>query len=140
MQQQSHARASEFNTRAISVASFLRSIQPQLEEHAATRGAELAVERAPAELQVIADQGALHQILLNLVDTAARATVSGGSIRMWCESNTQVVALRLRGAGAGVPSTPDEAVISATREVARSMGGDVKVSAGTYTVELPRNA
>lgn len=140
MQQQFHPRASEFNTCTINVSSFLRGIQPQLEEHAATRGAELAVERAPADLQAIADQGALHQILLNLVDTAARATVSGGSIRMWCESNTEVVALRLRGAGSGAAFTHDEAVISATREVARSMGGDVKVSAGTYTVELQRNA
>jgi hypothetical protein len=59
---------------------------------------------------------------------------------MWCESNAHVVALRMRGAGPGDPRLQDHAVILATREVARTMGGDVKVSDGTYTIELQRTA
>ena len=138
--QQTNLRAPEFNQHKISIAAFLRSIQPQLEEHAATHGALLAVERAPADLQARADQSALHQILLNLVDTAARSTVRGRSIRMWCESNAHVVALRLRGGASDDARLHDHAVISATREVARGMGGDVKVNGGTLTVELQRTA
>lgn len=138
MQQQGSARNPDSTERSIGVAAFLREIQTQLEEHASAHGAALAIERAPADLRIMANQSALHQILLNLVDTAARSNASDTNIRMWCESNAHVVALRLRGASAGDSRLRDQAVISATREVARSMGGDVKVSAGTYTVEIPR--
>jgi signal transduction histidine kinase len=140
MLQTTSARNSDFNERPTSIAAFLREIQERLAEHASIHGAELTIERAPSELRAMANDGALHQILLNLVDTAARATVAGSSIRMWCESNANVVALRMRGGGSGDPRLHDHAVILATREVARTMGGDVKVSGGTYTVELQRTA
>ncbi|HEY0304690.1 MAG TPA: hypothetical protein VGC44_06945 [Longimicrobiales bacterium] len=137
---QQTARASEFNEHPISVASFLRAIQPELQEHAAARGTELAIERAPGDLRIMANETALHQIILNLVDTATRCVMSGSSIRMWCESNAQLVAVRMRCGSCHGLRLADQAVISATREVARDMGGDVKVVSGTYTIELPRTA
>jgi C4-dicarboxylate-specific signal transduction histidine kinase len=140
MLQTTSARTADFKQRPTAIAAFLRDIQERLAQHASTHGAELTIERAPGELRALANDGALHQILLNLVDTAARAAVAGGSIRMWCESNAHVVALRMRGAGPGDPRLQDHAVILATREVARTMGGDVKVGDGTYTIELRRTA
>jgi C4-dicarboxylate-specific signal transduction histidine kinase len=137
---QQTARATEFNERPISVAAFLRGIQAELQDHAATRGTELAIERAPSELRVMANETALHQILLNLVDTATRCVMSGSSIRMWCESNAHLVAVRMRCGSCHGLRLADQAVVSATREVARDMGGDVKVVGGTYTIELPRTA
>jgi C4-dicarboxylate-specific signal transduction histidine kinase len=137
---QTIARNSESSEHAIGVATFLREIQAQLEEHAVSRGTDLAIERAPADLRAMANEGALHQILLNLVDTATRCVVAGSNIRMWCESNARLVAVRIRcGACSGLRLT-DQAVISATRELARNMGGDVKFSDCTYTVELQRTA
>lgn len=140
MLQTSSVRATEFTEHALSVGAFLREIEAQLVEHAARQGADLAIERVPSELRAMANESALHQIILNLVDTATRCVVAGSNIRMWCESNTRQVALRMRcGACHGVRLS-DQHIISATRELARSMGGDVKVSDGTYTIELSRTA
>jgi hypothetical protein len=141
MLQTTSARTNDFTEHALGVAAFLREIGAQLVEHAARHGADLAIERAPSELRAVANQSALHQIILNLVDTVARKSVAGSGVRMWCESNTHVIALRLRGGAASADTRlHDQAVISATREVARGMGGDVKVSGGTYTIELRRTA
>ena len=138
--QQTIARNSEVNEHAISVAVFLRSVEAHLEEHAARQGATLAIERAPAELRAIANETALHHILLNLVDTASRCVMPGSSIRIWCESNARLVALRMRCAACQGTRLSDYAVIAATREVARGMGGDVTIQDGTFTVELQRTA
>ena len=142
MLQTTSVRTNEFTENALSVASFLREIETQLVEHAARHGADLAIERAPSDLRAIANQSALHQIILNLVDTVARQSVAGAGVRIWCESNTHIVALRLRGGdSAAADGRPhDHAIITATRDVARSMGGDVKVSDGNYTIELRRTA
>lgn len=138
--QQTIVRNSESKERVITVATFLRSVEAQLEEHAARQGATLAIERAPADLHAIADENGLHHILLNLVDTASRCVMPGSSIRIWCESNARVVALRMRCAACQGTRLADYAVIAATREVARHMGGDVTVNDGTFTIELRRTA
>jgi hypothetical protein len=134
------ARSNELTEHALSVGAFLRVIEAQLVEHASRHGADLAVERAPSELRAMANESALHQIILNLVDTATRCVAVGSNIRMWCESNTRLVAVRMRCGACQGMRLSDQAVISATRDLARSMGGDVKVSDGTYTVELLRTA
>ena len=140
MLQSTSARTTEFTEHALSVAAFLREIEGQLVDHAARQGADLAIERAPAELRAMANESALHQIILNLVDTATRCVVAGSSIRMWCESNARQVALRMRCGACNGLRLSDQHIISATRELARTMGGDVKVADGTYTIELCRTA
>lgn len=140
MLQTTSARTTELTEHALSVAVFLREIETQLVEHAARRGTDLAIERAPLELRAMANESALHQIILNLVDTATRCVAVGSGIRMWCESNVRLVAVRMRCGACQGMRLSDQAVISATRDLARSMGGDVKVIDGTYTIELLRTA
>jgi PAS domain S-box-containing protein len=157
----------EYDVQPVSIATFLREIQPLLEPHALSRRVEFTMERAPSDLRVLVDPDRLHQILLNLVSNAAKFTAPGGSIRIWCESNRQLVALRVRDTGRGIPADKLDAIfdpfvqvdrqnaphpekgvglgLPISRDLARGMGGDLRVNSevgrgSTFTVELPRSA
>ena len=155
----------DYEIEAVEVAEFLAQIEPMLEPHAAARNVLFAMERAPAGLRAYADPDRLHQVLLNLVSNATKFTPPGGNIRIWCESNQHVVALRVRDTGRGIPADKLAAIfdpfvqvdrknspatekgvglgLAISRDLARGMGGDLKVISepgrgSTFTLELRR--
>jgi signal transduction histidine kinase len=155
----------EYEMQTINMAAFLAEIHPLLETHATARRISFTMERAPAGLRALGDPDRLHQVLLNLVGNAAKFTAPGGSIRIWCEMNEQVVALRVRDTGRGIPGDKLDTIfdpfvqvdrknspatekgvglgLAISRDLARGMGGDLKVSStpgngSTFTLELRR--
>lgn len=59
--------------------------------------------QAPAELIVLADQGALDQVLLNLTDNAIKYTPSGGSVVLRAELRDDWVQMKVCDDGPGIP-------------------------------------
>ena len=127
---------------------------------------ELAFEHAgcDGDVAVLADRDKLRQILLNLVSNAIKFTPEGGKILVECEAREEVVQIRVRDTGVGIPedrfrsifepfvqagralNRPDEGVglgLAISRDLARGMGGDVTVESAVgrgsvFTVSLPR--
>ncbi|HEY3298068.1 MAG TPA: ATP-binding protein, partial [Armatimonadota bacterium] len=58
----------------------------------------------PPSIAVHADRDAVYQILLNLVDNAAKYTLTGGTIGISAESTTDRVVVRVSDTGIGIPA------------------------------------
>ena len=61
------------------------------------------VEPAPAELRAPCDSGAIHQVLNNLLDNAAKYTPEGGLIRMGARQRGDRVEFFVSDTGIGIP-------------------------------------
>ena len=68
-------------------------------------GKSQTLEKGESETNVVAlgDQEAIHQILDNLVDNALKYTPEGGSIRVRCYAEDDVVCLETSDDGIGIP-------------------------------------
>lgn len=114
--------------------------------------------------RVRADAERLRQVLLNLLSNAIKFTPSGGSIRLGCDADTNAVRIVVRDTGPGIPREKLEAIfapfvqlqrdatdgragtglgLSISRDLARGMGGDLRVESAAghgsaFTVTLPR--
>ncbi len=117
-------------------------------------------------LTVHADVDKLQQIVLNLLTNAMKFTPEGGEVALECEPREREVLIHVRDDGIGVPadrletifdpfvqvnrslSRPHEGVglgLAISRDLARGMGGDLKVRSqvgkgSVFTVILPRFA
>ena len=67
-----------------------------------TSGQHIEVS-APAEIEVSADEGRVHQILGNLIENALRHTPSGGVVRLVLRTEEGGALLAVRDTGAGIP-------------------------------------
>ena len=121
----------------------------------------------PAEtMRVVADGDKVLQILINLVTNAMKFTPAGGEIALSADSDDQVVRITVADTGRGVPADKLEAIfepfvqverrlrgtsegvglgLSISRELARAMGGDLRVrstfgAGAAFTLTLPRAA
>ena len=115
-------------------------------------------------LRVMADADKVLQILINLVTNAMKFTPAGGEIALSAEWDEQVVRITVSDTGRGVPADKLEAIfepfvqverrlrgtsegvglgLSISRELARAMGGDLRVRStfgegAAFTLTLPR--
>ncbi len=116
------------------------------------------------EVRVIADPDKTLQILINLVTNAMKFTPADGEIALTVESDANVVRVTVTDTGRGVPPDKLEAIfepfvqverrlrgtsegvglgLSISRELARAMGGDLRVrstfgAGAAFTLTLPR--
>lgn len=119
--------------------------------------------QAEAGLRVYADESLLRQLLLILLDNAARYTPTGGAIRVSVESDENGACLSVRDEGCGVPADQLENIferfyrvdkardratggtglgLSIARTIVRMHGGDIRAqlpngSGLLVTVHLP---
>ncbi len=63
----------------------------------------LVVEPAPEDLVVECDSGAIHQVLTNLMDNAAKYTPEGGTITLKAEPSGEGVEFSVTDTGVGIP-------------------------------------
>jgi PAS domain S-box-containing protein len=130
---------------------------------ARAKGLALVVDACDGELAARADPEKLRQILVNLLSNAVKFT-DAGRIEVWCGPEGDMVAVRVRDTGIGIPADKLEAIfdpfvqvrtgltrphegtglgLAISRDLARGMGGELtaesEAGAGsTFTVVLPR--
>ena len=116
-------------------------------------------------IAVVADADKVLQILVNLVTNAMKFTPAGGEIALSAEAEADVVRVTVADTGRGVPADKLDAIfepfvqverrlrgtsegvglgLSISRELARAMGGDLRVRStfgqgAAFTLTLPRS-
>ncbi len=123
----------------------------------------LRVGGCPPELAVRADAEKLRQILVNLLGNAVKFTDARGQVEVSCAREEDVVRVRVRDTGIGIPADKLETIfdpfvqvrsdlarphegtglgLAISRDLARGMEGDLAVesvpgSGSTFTLTLP---
>ncbi len=116
-----------------------------------------------SSLTVFADREKVQQILLNLLANAMKFTPAGGAVDLDWRVENDTLLIRVRDTGSGIPEDKTEQVfepfvqlrapgsipsggtglgLAISRDLARAMGGDVRVQStvglgSTFTVLLP---
>ena len=148
----------------VSVREVLASAEVLIEPQAQTRGLTLQIGECSAALTARADPEKLRQIVLNLASNAVKFTDAGGVIEIACQARGDVVELRVRDTGIGIPADKLETIfepfvqvradltrtaegtglgLAISRDLARGMGGELTVESApgegsTFTIHLPR--
>lgn len=123
----------------------------------------LEMPESDGDLTVRADRDKLRQILLNLVSNAVKFTPEGGRIMLDCARAGDLVELRVRDTGIGIPEDRLQSIfepfvqggralnrthegvglgLAISRDLARAMGGDITVESeagrgSVFIVTLP---
>ncbi|HKY98006.1 MAG TPA: ATP-binding protein [Gemmatimonadaceae bacterium] len=157
------AGAVRLDIQDVNVNELVASIEPLVGALFTAKGVEYTVGKCDDELVASGDAERIIQILVNLLSNALKATAEGGKVSITCDSDAEVIAIRVEDTGVGIPEERLESVFSPftqlgralnsphtgvglglaiSRELARVMGGDVTVSstvgAGSiFTLTLP---
>ncbi|HEU4586796.1 MAG TPA: ATP-binding protein [Gemmatimonadaceae bacterium] len=137
----------ELRPSEVRVESVVGRARDLMQAHIESRGIHFDVVPPDPELALFADQERLQQILLNLLVNASKFTPSGGSIRVWAESDDSMVRLHVEDTGVGIPESQREQIfepfvqldrlanresqqgvglgLAISRDLARRMGGDL---------------
>ncbi|MGH7605146.1 MAG: ATP-binding protein [Gemmatimonadaceae bacterium] len=141
--------------------SVIEMVTPQLGE----KELQLKSPDTPTRLCVCADEDKTRQILLNLLANALKFTPPGGTISLAGSGTDKEVAIEVSDTGIGIPVDKLESIfepfvqakgairssdqgvglgLAISRQLARAMGGDLKVSStvgegSTFTLTLPRS-
>jgi signal transduction histidine kinase len=150
-------------TQALRAADILHdlpaAVEPQIMSHSLT----LDIETCDPALRLFADPDRIHQICVNLLTNAIRATGPGGRIGVRCVGAGDVVRIEVSDTGVGVPgdkldrifepfvqldralNRPKEGVglgLAISRDLARAMSGDLSARSvvgqgSVFTLTLP---
>ncbi len=102
---------------ADAVAHAIESVRPLIE----AQGHELTVSLAPGPLVVLADPTRLEQILVNVLNNAAKYTPPGGRIDLTTERDGEEAVIRVRDNGLGIPAELLPRVFDLFTQVERSL-------------------
>jgi PAS domain S-box-containing protein len=153
-----------YDLQSVPVRAIVETVVPLLEAQAALKNVHLDYDPCPGDLLVRADRTKAEQILLNLVSNAVKFTEAGGTVHVSCNVMDDGVDVLVEDTGVGIPTEKLSAIfepfvqlgrslssvregtglgLSISRELARAMGGDVRVESevnhgSTFTVSLPR--
>lgn len=75
-----------------------------LAENATARNITLQNDVQPGMARVMADQGRLEQVMVNLIDNAIKYTPEGGTVRVFAEQSGSTVKLSVGDSGIGIPA------------------------------------
>ena len=130
----------------VSVSDIVGRLSPMVASQALAKNQQLHIERPADDLRVQADPERAVQVLLNLVSNAIKFTPNDGRIEVTTERRGQVVIVRVRDNGPGIPDGDSDRVfdpfvqldksltrnhqgaglgLAISRDLARAMGGDV---------------
>ena len=105
------------------IAEVIEAVQPQIDE----RHQELQISLPEESIRLEADPTRLEQILLNLLNNAAKYTDAGGRIMLSAERHEDEVEVRVRDTGIGI--APEmlprifDLFVQGERRLDRSLGG-----------------
>jgi signal transduction histidine kinase len=138
----------DYDLQPIALSDIVQSTLPMIEPQLAARGLRFELD-VPAELRAQIDREKVEQILLNLLSNASKFTSPGGCVSVEAAvapDNGELVELRVRDTGVGIPENRLDAIfepfvqvenskaarvegsglgLSISREMARGMGGDI---------------
>ena len=152
----------EVKQTSVRVSAALEALTSAVLLDVEAKGLDYQCEQADEQLAVLAAADRLHQVLVNLVTNAIRATPAGGRIDVWCSARDGMVELNVRDNGIGIPpdmlesiftpfvqlgralNKPQEGAglgLAISRGLAEAMGGTLTVAStpnkgSTFTVRL----
>ncbi len=91
---------------------------------------DLAVEMAPG-LRVLIDPDQTRRVLTNLIHNSIKFTPSGGHIRVEATCDAQMVTVRVRDTGSGIPPQDRTRVFERFYQVDASRSGSTKKNSGS---------
>ena len=153
----------DLTTTATRVRDIIQEVESLVAPQIREKALQLSFVNCDEALTVHADPEKVQQILLNLVANAIKFTPDGGSITITGEVVGQMVAVRVRDSGVGIPPDKHETIfepfvqlgrslaspregsglgLAISRNLARAMHGDLTVESepdrgSTFTLTLP---
>jgi len=98
------SKAAALELYPMDIAGTVNKSRLLLAEHAADKKIQI-ISELPAELpRVLADQGRLEQVLVNLIDNAVKYTAVGGTVRIGAEVGESKVKVFVQDSGIGIPA------------------------------------
>lgn len=118
----------ERSRETLTVGSLVERVHPHLRERCEASGSEfeLAIDQASAKAEIDVDPAAIEQVLLNLVDNAAKyAPTDDGPARMVLETRDdgRFVRIAVRDYGPGIPASERRNVFEPFRKAKRDEAG-----------------
>ena len=108
---------------------------PLHQQIAAEKGIELEVEQPPVELEVMADQARVGEVLDNLLSNALKFTARGGRVRLWCRRREAEVAVLVADSGPGLAADEVERAFDGGKLSARPTAGEASSGLGLVIVK-----
>ena len=87
------------------------------------RGVRFTVDVRSPGASVVADRGRLYQVVLNLLDNAARHGPAGGNVHVFAEAGVDRVVIEVRDEGPGIPAEERDRVFERFTRGERAGGG-----------------
>jgi signal transduction histidine kinase len=148
----------------VAIAETIQNVVAMIAPQSRTKRLDLEVVACPPGIVASGDRIKIEQILLNLLSNAVKFTPSGGRITLSCGEHGDTVWLRVSDTGVGISPEEHETVfapfvqvgrslaspkegtglgLSISRDLARAMGGDLRVASqeregATFTLTLRR--
>lgn len=98
------SKAALFEPTPIDVAGTVAKACMLLQERAAQKNISIQNDTSVGALpQVMADQGRLEQVMINLLENAIKYTPDGGTVRLFSEDAGEYVKLSVADSGIGIP-------------------------------------
>ena len=119
------AGAFPLDTEEFDLGLLLDEVTAEAEVMAAAigRGVGFVATVEPAAAAVVADRGRLHQVVLNLLDNAARHSPAGGKVHVSAEQRADAVVIEVRDEGPGIPAEERDRVFERFTRGERATGG-----------------
>lgn len=119
------AGARSLDREDLPVAPLLAEVVAEAEVMAAAlgRGVRFSADVRPGGARVNADRARLHQVLINLLDNAARHGPAGGEVRITAHAQHGELVIDVQDEGPGIPVAERAAVFDRFTRGGRSNGG-----------------
>jgi len=157
------ARDAALTLHPLDLCGTIRKAQMLMEDHARAKGIRLHATCPETMPKVLADQGQLEQVLLNLLDNAIKYTPDGGDISIQTRQENKRVVIEVSDTGIGIPSKDLKRIferfyrvdegrsreqggtglgLAIVKHIVQLHGGEITVSSeagkgSTFTVTLP---
>ena len=157
------ARDAALTLHPLDLCGTINKAQMLMEDHARTKGIRLQATCPESVPKVLADQGQLEQVLLNLLDNAIKYTPDGGDIAIRARQEAKQVVIDVSDTGIGIPSKDLKRIferfyrvdegrsreqggtglgLAIVKHIVQLHGGEITVTSeagkgSTFTVSLP---
>jgi signal transduction histidine kinase len=153
-----------YHLEPLDIRSVLSGATALIEPMADARGVIYRYSVDDADVTVLGDRDKVVQVVLNLLTNAVKFTPAGGSVTLELSSDANTAVMKVKDSGAGIPEEKFASIfepfvqlersfvqdregvglgLSISRELARGMGGDIRVESvvgegSTFTFSLLR--